>query len=390
MTTELANHPEDNIQQHVTGDDIATNLEFLLSSGLLGAPLTLTDGIGNSGTPDNDNASAFTTAINALAKDVSEKMDSFGKRLEALESRPDAPEPVRRSEELPPDNTSNPAPEALGSDLSTPRREKSTPWAERDVNEVPNYEEILTWPEEEDESGGGSSKLFTVSENTGKLLKESFLKAIPNPSRRQMRERFGDPKCPPTRVPKLDKMVKDRVSQESVKLDRALARLQAFFLDAVGPLTTILEEAENGRLTEETAITATRTALRFIGNASVQMARERRKRAISEMNDKLVELSEKDTIYEDASPMLFGNQFAKEAKEREEQLKCLDKASGRGRGQNFFSRRPQAPRRGGGAHSSRQGFNNYGRGRFHPYPSKFGNQNRGKENFLPRGRGKSQ
>ena len=109
----------------------------------------------------------------------------------------------------------------------------------------------MIWLDEDDETQS-SSKLFAVSENTNKVLKESFLKGIPNPSRRQMKERVGDPKCTPTRVPKLDKMVKDRVSQESVELDRSLARLQALFLDAVEPLATILEEGEKGSLTADT------------------------------------------------------------------------------------------------------------------------------------------
>ena len=41
------------------------------------------------------------------------------------------------------------------------------------------------------------------------------MKVIQNQSRRQMREKFGDSRCPLTRVPKLDKMVKDRITQES-------------------------------------------------------------------------------------------------------------------------------------------------------------------------------
>ena len=77
-------------------------------------------------------------------------------------------------------------------------------------------------------------------------------------------------------------MVRDRIPQ---KLDRALARLQALFLDAVGPLATILEAAEKGSLTADQATMATKMALKFIGNASVQMSRECRKRAITEMND---------------------------------------------------------------------------------------------------------
>ena len=79
---------------------------------------------------------------------------------------------------------------------------------------MPNYEETLIWSDE-DNGSQSSSKLFAVSENTSKVLKESFLKGIPNPYRRQMRERFGDPKCPPTRVPKLDKMVKDSIPRIS-------------------------------------------------------------------------------------------------------------------------------------------------------------------------------
>ena len=158
-----------------------------------------------------------------------------------------------------------------------------------------------------------------MSENTDKVLRESFLRGLPR--------KFGDLKCSPTRVPKLDKIVKDRVSQESIKQDR----LQALFLDAVGPLATILEEGEKGSFTADRAMTTAKTALRFIGNASIQTARERRKRAIAEMNPKLIDLSEKDAIYENAPPFLFGDQFAKEAKEREEQLRCLDKASGCGK-----------------------------------------------------------
>ena len=90
-------------------------------------------------------------------------------------------------------------------------------------------------------------------------------------------------------------------------MDKTLARLQALFLDIEGPLASILEDAEKGELTIARATTAARTALRFAGNASVQMARERRRRAIAEMNPKLTELPEKDDIYESAAPMLFGD-----------------------------------------------------------------------------------
>ena len=66
--------------------------------------------------------------------------------------------------------------------------------------------------------------------------------------------------------------------------------------------------------TVERSMTLTKLALRFVGNASVQISSERRKRAIEEMNSKLVELADKDSIYEEAPLMLFGDQFTKEAR----------------------------------------------------------------------------
>ena len=52
-------------------------------------------------------------------------------------------------------------------------------------------------------------------------------------------------------------------------------------------------------------MTLAKLALWFVGNASVQISHERRKRAIKEMNGKLVELAEKDSIYKKAAAMLF-------------------------------------------------------------------------------------
>ena len=67
----------------------------------------------------------------------------------------------------------------------------------------------------------------------------------------------------------------------------------------MGPVAFILEEGEKGVLTPEKA---TRVTLRFIGNAQKSNHR----------TDELIELAEKDSIYENTLPLLFGYQFAKE------------------------------------------------------------------------------
>ena len=126
---------------------------------------------------------------------------------------------------------------------------------------------------------------------------------MPNTTRKQWREWFGDPK--------------------------------ALALDVVGPLTTIVEQREAGSLMAEKTIAAAKLALKFARNTAVQISRKRQKRAIHDRNPKLSDLAEKESIYEDAAPELFGDKFVKEAKEREEQLCCLNRASGkRGRGQH--------------------------------------------------------
>ena len=175
-------------------------------------------------------------------------------------------------------DTSTPAPEVQKNGRSTPTlTEQSLLWADFPVDEVPDYSAQITWDDEDEDNQLHGSKLFAVSGGMDKLLQDSFSKAIPNPTRKQLREKNGDPRYPPTRVPKLDKMVRDRMSQGAVKLDRSLTRLQTHCVDAAGPLATMLELAERGELSAVRSVTLARLTLRFMGNASIQISRERRK-----------------------------------------------------------------------------------------------------------------
>ena len=98
-------------------------------------------------------------------------------------------------------------------------------------------------------------------------------------------------------------------------------------LDAVGPITHLLEEAVTGQLSQKGAIEAAQTALKFLGNASVQSCRERRRNALQSMNTRLLDMADDDGLFKSAPPLLFGEGFCKKAKERDEELKCLNQAS---------------------------------------------------------------
>ena len=109
-------------------------------------------------------------------------------------------------------DTRNPIPE----DTSTPEvqnwgtRSGSVPGNNHGVNilgwsiRCSTMRLSIIWPNRDDDQYNHSSKLFMhgVEEHKiNELLQESFLKVVPNQSRRHMKEKFGDPRCPRTRVP---------------------------------------------------------------------------------------------------------------------------------------------------------------------------------------------
>ena len=151
---------------------------------------------------------------------------------------------------------------------NTPNQRLRLLWVDRPPIEHPNYGKVVVFPDDyvDDDELVIDSKLFNMSENTERLLREAFTKGVSNPARKQWRERYGDPRCVQTNIPKMDKMVKDCLR---AKMDRSLA------LDAIDPLASIVKKGEKGTLTVDAAITAARQALKFLENTAVQFSRER-------------------------------------------------------------------------------------------------------------------
>ena len=122
-----------------------------------------------------------------------------------------------------------------------------------------------------------------------------------------------------------------------------MAKSQALFLDAVGPLTFLQEELEKGTLTPQTTREAAQMALRLLGNASCHISADWRKNVLGDLNPRLTDMADEDKQYREAPPNLFGDGFAKKAKERDEELKALQKATSHSRPyQKTDSRAPQA------------------------------------------------
>ena len=74
---------------------------------------------------------------------------------------------------------------------------QSTPWADVDPNEKPDFSFIPSWDEEEeDDQRTTGVRLFKTSEKTEAFLKQSFTTAAPNQQCRQWREKIGAPNTP--------------------------------------------------------------------------------------------------------------------------------------------------------------------------------------------------
>ena len=110
------------------------------------------------------------------------------------------------------------------------------------------------------------------------------------------------------------------------------------------------------------AVSATQTALFLMGNAHQQMAQERRKKVILKLNPSLKFMADDTKNFTSAAPMLFGEEFAKQAATTVEQVKAMKKLNFSSEKKGHFSGyhpRSYQSGRGGGTKS--------GRTRFQPY-----------------------
>ena len=87
------------------------------------------------------------------------------------------------------------------------------------------------------------------------------------------------------RTPKLDKQ---EISLATKSADKEMAKIQTLVLDAVAPLTALLEtEASEEDPSQEEVLAATSTALELLGNANARISCPRREKVTQELNKAL-------------------------------------------------------------------------------------------------------
>ena len=194
-------------------------------------------------------------------------------------------------------------------------------WCDRDPAELVDYSAQIHFSEEEDGTDESAESLVEVSEEMAKMLTESCTRCVTNESRKRTRNKYPLPKVPATRTPRLDHFMRTETPQNVKSLDRDLARIQTFVLDAIAPLTAISENL--GKFSGEDVEQATTSAIKLIGNASTRISRLRREKVVSSINKSLMPLVQEDEPYANSAPELFGADFAKKSKEFLDQVTAL-------------------------------------------------------------------
>ena len=234
------------------------------------------------------------------------------------------------------------------------KRARSRSWAGRmtssaSSDEVDFNESIrFDGTDSEDQRGSqkdSSTKLVEVSKETKKLLTSKCTRRVKNAERLQTRSHYPLPKVPATRTPQLDSYLKSEISQGTKAGDKDLARIQTFVLDALAPLTAILEGANNsqGDLERKHTLDAVTSAVALIGNANAKISHLRREKVTSDLNKALLPIIQEDEKFTKAPPALFGTEFAKTAKEHVDQVKALRStlgARGSSQGKQPFRKAP--------------------------------------------------
>ena len=204
----------------------------------------------------------------------------------------------------------------------------------------------LEEPGEEDLTTG---ELEELSEQTRSFLEATaFSATLSNADHKKRIANIGIPDCDKIHCQKLDPML-TILPKDAIKVDGYLSHLQQFWLDAIAPLAAILEGAKAGELTPEYAYSAAQAALVLMGNANNHMVQERRKRILMNVNPALKSMANKENAFQQADPMLFGEEFAKKATDRVEAIKAIKKISYQKPGEKcpgcFFRVPPPEPSR---------------------------------------------
>ena len=207
----------------------------------------------------------------------------------------------------------------------SPTHESTRSW--EDIPDTPQYSEVVEWEYNSDIEPVGPGKLqapptnvAAVSEETGSIISQACTSRLEYADRLKVRNVYSLPKVTASRTPQLDSYLKTEIPPATKAVDKELATIQSHVLDALAPLSAILETKQD--VPKETVSTAT-DAVKLLGNASARISHLRCTKVISQMNKALLPLVKEDSNFGEVSPSLFGPEFAQKSKQHVDQVKAM-------------------------------------------------------------------
>ena len=116
------------------------------------------------------------------------------------------------------------------------------------VDSMQRADSFVAHPKENKDLAG---KLEKLSEETSAFLEVAFSMIFSNADHRKRMAHIGIPDCDKICCPKFDLILATLLPKDAIKADGYLSHLLQFWLDAVAPLTAILEGSEAGKLMAE-------------------------------------------------------------------------------------------------------------------------------------------
>ena len=167
-----------------------------------------------------------------------------------------------------------------------------------------------------------------VTEQTNRFLTEAFTKDISGVDRRKLRSHYTLPQNELTIAPFLDTMMSSECSSKVKSTDHSLFTLQKLILEAIGPLSQLLEVVNNcePNLSMDQIGDAVETAIALLANASNKTSLMRISEVLEEYSKEIVPFAAaQERDWTSAAPRLFGPTFLKDAADYLQQLQLVQK-----------------------------------------------------------------
>ena len=135
--------------------------------------------------------------------------------------------------------------------------------------------------------------LVSVSSETHHLLTSACTRSVSNSTRKRIRGHYQLPRVVATKSPNLDAFLKTEFPAHAKGLDKELAKVQSFVLDALAPVTSLLERDLSPSAVYEAAVATTE----LIGNANARISRLQREKIVGAINKSLLPLAQDEDAY---------------------------------------------------------------------------------------------